>query len=305
MSNNVYVIIAVAAVAIAALICLYSYTRVIRPLRKMKKAANRISKGSFEKVAGEDDSKAYGMFSESFNTVYLELEKSRDREIALKNKELEVFADLSRKLTNPVTGVKLTAELLRTKLLTEKEKDPDGYIRDKLELIYNKSEQIGDTLNSLLSTALDGFGEFSVKCSATESRVLEDMVRKYDYRHVVSMSNLPFILINIDEHRMGQVVRNIIENSYKYANSVIDVSFLQTDDFLQMRIADHGPGVPADEIDLITNRFYRGRQWADSPEDGAGLGLFIAKTLMENMDGKLMVENTDDGFAVTLLIKLC
>ena len=303
--SDLGIIIVAAVIVLAAVYGIILYIRVIRPVGKMKKISDRISEGDFTKPSETDDSKVFGMFSDSFNTMYDELSKSRDREMALKNKELEVFEDLSRKLTNPVTGIKLTAELLRTKLVAESDRDPDGYLREKLELIYNKSDQMGQLLNSLLSTALDGFGEFSVRCCATESRVLEDMVRKYDYRHVVTMANMPFVLIHIDEHRIGQVVKNIIENSYKYANSMIDVSFLLTDDFLQMRIADHGPGVYADEIGLITNRFYRGRRAAGSAEDGAGLGLYIAKTIMEKMDGNLTVENTGDGFAVTLFIKLC
>ena len=72
-----------------------------------------------------------------------------------------------------------------------------------------------------------------------------------------------------------------------------------------MRIADHGPGVAPDEIDHITERFYRGRGRGDSPDQGAGLGLFIAKTLMEKMGGNLVAENTGAGLSVTLMIKLC
>ncbi len=103
---------------------------------------------------------------------------------------------------------------------------------------------------------------------------------------------------------MRQVIGNIIDNCYKYAKTQIDVSFLLTDDFLRMNIEDHGPGVSPDEIGLITNRFYRGRRWAGSEEEGSGLGLFLAQKLMENMGGQLLVENTTTGFCVTLLIKL-
>ena len=70
-----------------------------------------------------------------------------------------------------------------------------------------------------------------------------------------------------------------------------------------MRIADHGQGVPADEIELITNKFYRGKAWAESGKDGNGLGLYIAKMLMKKMNGDLTAEN-DGGLAVTLIIPL-
>ena len=299
-----FIIIAVIVACLAVLYGLYVHIRIMIPLKKIKKYADRIRGGNFEKLSESDTSKAFGMFSESFETMYDELQKSREREIALKNNEMEVFSSLAGQLMKPVTGIKLTAELLRTKLLTDKEHEADEYVLDKLDNIYNRADQLGVVLNSLLSTALDGFGEFMVRCADTESRVLEDMIKKYDYRHVITIPNIPYVLIHIDERRMSQVLGNIIENSYKYANTDIDISFLLTDDYLQMKIADHGPGVPPDEIGLITGKFYRGRQWAGSVEDGSGLGLYVAKTLMENMDGNLFVDNAADGLCVTLLIKL-
>ena len=62
--------------------------------------------------------------------------------------------------------------------------------------------------------------------------------------------------------------------------------------------------MPEDEISLITNKFYRGRWWADSKEEGSGLGLYIARMLMEKMDGALLPENTGDGLMITLMIPL-
>jgi signal transduction histidine kinase len=233
-----------------------------------------------------------------------ELEKSKKREIALMDKEKETFATVGRELSEPITGIKLTAELLRTRLITEKGTEADGYIVEKLEKIYDKADDTGIMLSSILSTALDDLGEYIVNCSDIESRTLEDMIRKYDYRHVVTMSVIPHVLIHIDAGRMSRVIGNIIENSYKYANTPIDISFLLTDDFLQMKIADHGPGVPEDEINYVTDRFFRGRDWVDSVEEGSGLGLFLAKTFMEKMDGNLYVDNTTDGLCVTLLIRL-
>ena len=70
-----------------------------------------------------------------------------------------------------------------------------------------------------------------------------------------------------------------------------------------MRIQDHGQGVPSDEIELITNKFYRGKAWADSGTDGNGLGLYIAKMLMKKMNGDLPAES-DGGLAITLIIPL-
>lgn len=71
-----------------------------------------------------------------------------------------------------------------------------------------------------------------------------------------------------------------------------------------MKISDYGPGVPKDELELITNKFYRGKSWAESKADGNGLGLYIAKTLMEKMNGELIPESDDSGFTVKLMIPM-
>ena len=299
-----YLIITAVVIGLAVLYGIYLLIAVIIPLRKMKKFAQGVREGNFDMQSVTHDSRAFGMFSESFNMMYEELVRSREREIALKDREKEIFASVGRELMNPLNGIKLTSELIRTKLLAENGKEADSYVVDKLEKIYDQADSMGVLLNSILSTALDDLGEYVVNCSDVESRTLEDMIAKYDYRQVVSMTNIPYVLIHIDPLRMSLVIKNILDNSYKYANTAIDTSFLLTDDYLQMKISDHGPGVPPDEIGLITNRFYRGRKWIDSVEDGSGLGLYVAKTLMEKMDGNLFVENTGDGLCVTLLIKL-
>ncbi|MBP5733910.1 MAG: ATP-binding protein, partial [Lachnospiraceae bacterium] len=104
--------------------------------------------------------------------------------------------------------------------------------------------------------------------------------------------------------RMGQVIGNIIVNSYKYANTRIEAVFSLQEEYLQMKISDHGPGVSPEELSLITNKFYRGKQWKESKESGSGLGLYIAKTLMEKMDGELLAESAGEGLSISLVIPL-
>lgn len=233
-----------------------------------------------------------------------ELQKTQDRERSLRSKGSEIFASIGRELIEPLSGVKFTSELIRTRFLSGSVEEDRDYIIDKLDQIYGKTDQMGIFTKTILSTALDDMGEYTVTCSDTDARSLEDMIKKYDHRHVVSVAPIPHVLIHIDPLRMSQVIGNIIDNSYRYANTDIETSFLLTDDFLQMKIEDHGGGVPEEEMAFITDRHYRVKKWIDSPEDGSGLGLFVAKTLMEEMDGSLVPTNTEDGLCVTLLVKL-
>ena len=277
----------------------------VTPLREMKSLATRIAAGNFTEAEDVKRDNSFAPFAESYEILRTELSRSREREIAFQEKECDLLVSLSRDLKMPVAGLRLMTELVRTRLLTGVDPESDrAYIADMLDKMYVRSEQVENRIGTLLSSALEDLGEFKVSCSDVESHILGDMVRKFDEKKLVSMQTIPFVLIHIDIKRMRQVIGNIMDNAYKYAKTAIDVSFLQMDEYMQMKITDRGPGVPDDEIGLITNRFYRGRKYADGTIEGSGLGLYIAKTSMENMGGQLLVENTGSGLCVTLLIKL-
>jgi signal transduction histidine kinase len=234
-----------------------------------------------------------------------ELERSREREIELRQRQTELFADLGRQLKDPLEGIGTACDLIKTKIATAGQSvTDDGFISQRIDSIERKADKMGALVNDMLTSALDELGEFKVDCADTESRIIDDMIKRYDDRDRVVAAAIPYVLVHIDANRMSQVIGNIIDNSYKYANTPIEISYLLTDDYLQMRILDHGPGVADDETELVTNRFYRSRQFADDGSDGRGLGLYAAKTIMEKMGGQLLVENTGEGFCVTLLIKL-
>ena len=278
----------------------YIKKNIIDPFNNMKDFAGRIAEGKLDEVLVMDKNNMFGTFTESFDIMREELDASKKREIALQRRERELVASLSHDLKTPITGIKVTTELLKAKLAAGKTDDMD----EKLDNIYKKTEQIDVLVSDLFSSTLEDLGEFKVVCTDEPAAVLREIITKYDDKSKVISTDTPDVLIHIDTKRMSQVIGNIISNSYKYAGTSIDVSYKIEEEFLEMTIRDHGPGVPEDELSLIANKFYRGKQWADSKEEGSGLGLYIAKMLMEKMDGELLPESKGDGLSITLLIPL-
>ena len=112
-------------------------------------------------------------------------------------------------------------------------------------------------------------------------------------------------VVYCDRLRLNQVISNIIFNSYKYANAEITVTsrFENSDSkYLMIEIADKGPGVPEEELEIITQKFKRGSNAGNN--DGSGLGLYISDYLMKKMDGRLTPKNIEGGFAVELALKI-
>lgn len=281
----------------------YINKNIIVPFDNMKDFASSVAMGNLNEPLLMDKENMFGSFTESFDIMREELSQSKKREIELQRREKELIASLSHDLKTPITGIKLTSELLKAKISKNSDGQEDDTIQ-KLDNIYNKADQIDVLVNDLFAAALDDLGEFKVNTQDEESKILKDIVVKYDDKELVSQSDIPDVVINIDQNRMSQVIGNIISNSYKYAGTKIDIKYEVIDDYLEMCIADYGPGVPEDEISLITNKFYRGKQWAKGEKDGNGLGLYISRILMEKMNGELLPENSSDGFIVRLLIPL-
>lgn len=297
----------------------------------MQSFAGKIAEGKLDEPLLMEENNMFGVFTESFDIMREELNESRKREIELQRKEKELIASLSHDLKTPITGIKLTTELLEAKLqiYMEKadsssfleghidgpdnlqEKDFEDYesrkdldILDKLDNIYKKADQIDSLVSDFFSSTLEDLGEFKVSCKDEESMVLSDIIKKNDDKGLVVEEAIPKLLIKVDSKRMSQVIGNIITNSYKYAGTKIDVEYKVTDKYLEITIKDYGPGVSRDEVELITNKFYRGKNAEAENKEGSGLGLYIARSLMLKMNGELVCESNAEGFAVTLMIPI-
>ncbi len=304
-TNIILIYAGCSLVLITAVLAFGAYIRrtIILPFDKMKDFASYVAAGDLEKPLEMNKSNMFGAFSESFDIMREELKASKARELALQKKERELVASLSHDLKTPVTGIKLTSELMAA-VFSQNEGQQLTVTPDmtaKMNNIYKRAEEINVLVSDLFSSTLEDLGEFKVNCTDENSAVISEIVSKYDDRELVRMTEIPQVIIRTDKIRLSQVIGNIIANSYKYAGTPIDVSSHIEDEFLEVSISDSGQGVPDDEIELITNKFYRGKDHGG--KEGSGLGLYIAKMLMDKMGGELTVSNKN-GLCVTLLIPL-
>lgn len=286
--------------AILFLFCLsfllYVNFNVVKPFQRMKAFAARIAQGDLEEPLAMEESNLFGIFTESFDIMREELKASRNRELALKIKEKELVASLSHDLKTPVTGIKLICELLTVKV-------QDEYVKGKIRNIGQKTEEINVLVSDLLSTALEELGEMKVNCCDEASDILKSIVEEHDPHRRVIAQEVPGCVLNVDRFRLSQVIGNVISNSYKYADTEINVGYRFDDKYLEMTFQDYGPGVAPEEIPLLTNKFYRGKT-NTSGKEGSGLGLYISSELMKKMSGALICAGGEEGFRVILKLPL-
>lgn len=292
----VYCVCGFLLIGAAAAFGAYIRKAILLPFARMKEFASYVAAGDLDRPLEMDKGNLFGAFSESFDIMREELKASRAR-------EQELIASLSHDLKTPVTGIKLTSELMAA-VFSQNEGQEITVTEDmsvKMNNIYKRADEIALLVGDLFASTLEDLGAFKIKCSDENSAVIAELVSEYDDRRLVRISEIPQVIVHMDKLRLSQVIGNILFNSYKYADTPIDISFRLDESFLEVSIRDSGPGVPEDEIGLITNKFYRGKEHGD--KEGSGLGLYIARILMDKMGGELSVRS-ENGLCVTLLIPL-
>ena len=293
-----FLIAVIAFAAVCLIYTVYTYRNIVRPFRRLQFFAEQIAQGNLDQPLDTEKNNLFGAFTVSFDIMREELKAARSREHALRLKEKELIASLSHDLKTPVTGIQIVCELLMVKL-------KDAYTVEKISEIHQKSIQINDLVNDLLVSSLDDLGEMNVCCRDEYAAVLHDLVAAHDPRMLVQETDIPDCMICIDSSRLAQAIGNIISNSYKYAGTAIRVHYSLSNGYLKMSLSDSGPGIPADELPLVTNKFYRGKTVRSTGTEGSGLGLYIAAELLSRMNGELICSSKEgEGLTVTLLLPL-
>ncbi len=194
-----------------------------------------------------------------------------------------------------------------------------GEINEKQrEMLERSSHRIGELLNligDLLDVSRIEAGQMAQEFQATSlSEVIEGsledvqaLAKEKDMELRVEMpEKLP--VIQAAPHRLRQVLNNLLSNAIKFTppQGLITIRIENRGDHLQVEVMDTGVGIPAGDLPYVFDEFFRGR---DVERAGAGLGLSIARKIVEAHGGKIWVESpcTADGkgsrFAFTLLVR--
>ena len=269
--------------------------KVVRPFEDMREFAEAVASGDLDKPLKMDKENMFGAFTESFDIMREELALAKERELQANISKKELIAQLSHDLKTPVASIKAMSEVLSVK---EDRKE----LRGKIVAIGDKADQIDRLVSDLFTSTLEELDKLEIVTSDMESTMIERIIRGADYKGLIKELYIVECMVQCDKIRLNQVISNIIYNSYKYANTSIYVNSHIENDTLTVSISDKGGGVPNEELALITEKYKRGTNAVGM--QGAGLGLYISKELMENMQGSLEVANVDGGFQVSLGFKL-
>ena len=133
---------------------------------------------------------------------------------------------------------------------------------------------------------LNDLGRLVINPGIAESFIIERAIRQADYKKRAGNFEIPECLVIIDKVRIFQIMDNIISNSYKYADTEIEVRSYFEDNYLCVCIKDFGNGVKKEEEIFLTQKYFRGQNAKE--KEGSGMGMYIVEYLIKGMDGKLL-----------------
>jgi signal transduction histidine kinase len=278
-----------------------------RPLEELVEASGRLAGGDLDarvKVGGLSETAALGS---AFNEMAAELQRRAGERDQLETMKDEFVLTASHELRSPLTSVQGFAELL---MLERDKLSPKQ--ADTVEIILDNTRHLVRLLNDLLDLARSDAGRLTIKPTSTDAGPLvEDAAKtmrsqteaKGQSLHLRADPNLP--RINVDRDRIRQVLVNLLTNAHEYCpeGAAIRVTAERRDAEVEMIVSDDGPGMAADQLEHIFERFTRGDAGLTQHVGGTGLGLAISKSLVELHGGTIEAESSP-GHGSTFHVRL-
>jgi len=210
----------------------------------------------------------------------------------------QLLGTAAHDLKNPLNAIRLGADLLNDAPLTELQ-------RKALNMMQRATESMTNLITSLLETIrVESTSIFTFEpCQVTDliRRSIEDLRPLADARkHTIDFEPPPEpILIMGDPSRLNSVMTNLLSNAIKFTDpgGRIRIGVQWDDENAQVDVTDNGPGIPEDEIDRVFEHLFRGRASVrdpNNPVEGTGLGLALAKTVIEQHGGKIWVTSQEE-----------
>ncbi len=276
---------------------LLSY-RLLRPVGDLTRAAAKLASGDLSQrvvVRTKDEIGALGM---AFNNMAASLEQANQARKAM-------TADIAHELRTPIAIQRAHLEALE-----------DGVYPLTIENLQPVLEQTGSLtrlVEDLRTLALADAGELALERSPVDlpalvQRVVERFQPEAERQGIrLEVETAPqdqtLARLSLDSGRIEQIVNNLLSNALRYTPEagVVRVCVGRQGDWAEMRVADSGPGIPAEALPRLFERFYRADKARSREAGGSGLGLAIARQLALAHGGDLTAANRPEGGAEFIL----
>jgi two-component system sensor histidine kinase BaeS len=273
-------IIAAFALALAALVALVMARAFLQPLKRVAAATHRLAAGDYAARVQVSSRDELGKLAEDFNRLAQALERNEDL-------RRRFMADVSHELRTPLAILRAGLEAIE-----------DGVrplTREAIASLHGEVSALGKIVEDLYQLALADVGALAYRKERSDvaemlEQAVEPFAARFAERHVSFQGEFHSgLAVLADADRLAQAFRNLLENSARYtdAGGRVRVSARRENGEVRIDFEDSSPGVPAEAMPRLFERFYRVEGSRSRANGGAGLGLAIVRSVIEAHGGTI------------------
>jgi len=264
----------------------------LRPLRRVKAQIRRIGKGQFGGTISLAVPQELRDLVEQVNLMGEKLRK-------LDEMKSEFLANISHELRTPLTSIREGSQLLLDGIPGTLTKDQ----RETLNIISDSSQRLNHLIGNLLDLSRMEADMVSYNFSPTDlnrlavrsAEKVKFLAERKNIHISLDLDDENARLQEVDGPRMEQVFENFLSNAIKFSSEGSTISIKsKSDGFAEgvhFIVSDTGPGIPDDDLPHIFDRFYQGKTQEGRIYVGSGIGLALAKRVVEAHGGKIWAES--------------
>ena len=277
-------------------------------ISRISDAISDISEGNLNtsvEVVGDDE---FASMAENLNKMVEDIRKLMDKEREAERTKNELITNVAHDLRTPLTSI-----IGYLELLAGNQQVPADMQHKYIEIAYGKSRRLQKLIEDLFGFTKLNCGKIAMHVGQIDIVKLLGQLVEEAYPNFVEkglsydlQSNVPAKIINADGNLLARLFDNLIGNAIKYGadGKRVLVKIHAEGETVTVSVTNYGYVIPADELPLIFNKFYRVEQSRSSSTGGTGLGLAIAKEIVDMHGGTISVASDLNGTVFTVKLQV-